>query len=378
MPRPRKGARLWLRPARDDRASVWVILDGGKEISTGCGQGDVAGAEKSLADYVAKKHDPKKAARQGDPNQIAVADAISIYWTEHARKLARPKAIKKRLDTLLDFFGLNVLGELDGSLQREYADKRGSLSAARRELEDLAAAINHTLRDKVGGAIQQFRPVLPDALEARDRWLTRREAAHLIRIAWRARQTNRGGSEGRYTSKHLARFILVALYTGTRAGAICGAALTPAIGRGHVNLETGQFHRKAIGARTTNKRQPTVDLPPRLLAHMRRWQRLGISKSAVIEYQGSAILRVTKGFETIRDLAKMPDVSPHTLRHTSISWYLRAGVAISDVSDYCGVSEAIIRRHYKHHMPGGFERIFEAAPRFGKIGKTAKAKEAAN
>lgn len=372
MPRPRKGARLWLRPSRDDRASVWVILDGGKEISTGCGQGDVAGAEKFLADYVAKKHDPKKTARQGDPNQIAVADAISIYWQEHAQKLDRPKAIKKRLDTLLDFFGLSVVGELNGSLQREYAEKRGSLSAARRELEDLAAAINHTLRDKVGGAIQQFRPVLPDAPEARDRWLTRKEAAHLIRIAWRARQTNRGGSEGRYTSKHLARFILVALYTGTRAGAICGAALTAAIGRGHVNLETGQFHRKAIGARTTNKRQPTVDLPPRLLAHMRRWQRLGISKSAVIEYQGSPILRVTKGFETIRDLAKMPDVSPHTLRHTSISWYLRAGVAISDVSDYCGVSEAIIRRHYKHHMPGGFERVFEAAQRFGKIGKAAK------
>jgi integrase len=374
MPRPRKTARLWLRPGRDDRAAVWVILDGGKEFGTGCSQGDVAGAEQALADYAAKKHDPKKAIRQGDPNSTKVADAISVYWTEHAQKLSRPGAIRKRLDTLLDFFGLKVVGELNGSLQRDYAEKRGSLSAARRELEDLAAAINHTLRDKVGGGNIVFRPVLPDAAEARDRWLTREEAAHLIWTAWRARKRNRGGTLGPYMSKHLARFILVALYTGTRAGAVCGAALVPSIGRGYVDLERGVFHRKAVGARTTNKRQPTVDIMPRLLAHMRRWHRLGISKHSVIEWQGEPVLRVTKTFETIREAAKLPDVSPHTLRHTSISWYLRAGVAISDVSDYCGVSEAIIRRHYKHHLPGTYDRVFEAAPRFGKIGTVAKAR----
>jgi integrase len=308
MPRPRKSARLWLRPGRDDRAAVWVILDGGKEFGTGCSQGDVAGAEQALADYVAKKHDPKKAIRQGDPNSTKVADAISVYWTEHAQKPSRPEAIRKRLDTLLDFFGLKVVGELNGSLQRDYAEKRGSLSAARRELEDLAAAINHTLRDKVGGGNIVFRPVLPDAAEARDRWLTRKETAHLIWTAWRARKRNRGGTPGPHMSKHLARFILVALYTGTRAGAVCGAALVPSIERGYVDLERGVFHRKAVGARTTNKRQPTVDIMPRLLAHMRRWHRLGISKHSVIEWQGEPVLRVSKTFETIREAAKLPDV----------------------------------------------------------------------
>ena len=116
-------------------------------------------------------------------------------------------------------------------------------------------------------------------------------------------------------SKHLARFILVALYTGTRAGAICGAALVPSIGRGYVDLERGAFHRKAVGARTTNKRQPTVDLPPRLLAHMRRWNRRGISKHSVIEWQGEPVLRVTKTFETIREAAKLPDVEAALPKH---------------------------------------------------------------
>lgn len=365
MPRSRKSARLWLRPPRKDRAEVYVILDGGKETSTGRGKGDLAGAERFFEAYLKSKHDPK-AGRGGDPNAVKVADAVSTYWTEHAQKLARPEAIRKRLDNLLGFFGLKIVADLNGDLQRDYVDARGSKSAARRELEDLSAAINWHLRDRVGGAIQQFRPVLPDAAEARTRWLTRSEAAHLIWTAWRARQRQRDGGPGTHTGKHVARFILVGLYTGTRAGAICGAALMPTIGRGYVDLDRGTFVRKGLEIRETNKRQPTVDISPRLLAHMRRWRRLGLSNRSVIEWQGEPVLRISKAFESIRNAAKLPDVSPHTLRHTAISWYLRAGVAISDVADYCGVSEAIIRRHYKHHMPGTFNRVFAAMPRFGR------------
>jgi hypothetical protein len=298
MPRPRKSARLWLRPARRDRAEIYVILDGGTETSTGCGKGDLAGAERCFEVYLKTKHNPR-AGRGGDPNAVKVADAISVYWTEHAQKLARPDAIRRRLDNLLEFFGLNIVADLNGTLQRQYVEQRGSQSAARRDLEDLAAAINWHLRDKVGGAIQQFRPVLPDAAEARDRWLTRSEAARLIWTAWRARQRHRGGGLGPHTGKHVARFILIGLYSGSRSGAICGAALMPTIGRGFVDLDRGIFVRKGLGVRETNKRQPTVDINPRLLAHMRRWQRLGISNHSVIEWQGKPVLRISKAFESI-------------------------------------------------------------------------------
>ncbi|MGA2998117.1 hypothetical protein [Bradyrhizobium sp.] len=209
MPRPRKTTRLWLRPGRADRAAIWVILDGGREVSTGCGQGDPEGAERALADYVAQKHDPK-AARGGNPNQVMVADALVVYYTDRVLRdnLPRPKAIKKRLDNLNDFFGAYTIGQLTGDLQRRYVDKRGFSSAARRDLEDLAAAINFYNQDKVGGVNMLFRPVLPDAPLARERNLTRDDVAKLVWTAWRARQTNRGGGEGRYTQKHIARFIL--------------------------------------------------------------------------------------------------------------------------------------------------------------------------
>ena len=88
---------------------------------------------------------------------------------------------------------------------------------------------------------------LPDKSESRERWLTRDEAARLIRAAWRYREVQKGVETERHSRRHVARFILVGLYTGTRSGAICGAALTPAIGRGWVDLDAGLFYRKALG-----------------------------------------------------------------------------------------------------------------------------------
>ena len=234
------------------------------------------------------------------------------------------------------FFGERTIGELTGTLQRDYAKQRGSQSAARRELETLAAAVNYHIRDMVGGVQTLFRPVLPDARRG-PRALANPGGSGPADLGGMAQAaTHEGGKEaGRYTSKHIARFILVALYTGTRAGAICGASLIPTIGRGYVNPETGQFRRLAYGKKETdNKKQPTVELPLKLLAHIRRWHRLGISTRAVVEFDGKPVLRVNKGWPTVVKAAGLATdikelrVIPHTLRHTSISWYLGDGVPI--------------------------------------------------
>jgi hypothetical protein len=58
----------------------------------------------------------------------------------------------------------------------------------------------------------------------------------------------------------------------------------------------GVFYRRRQGARQTNKRQPPVRLPARLLAHLRRWKRLGIASHAVVEWNGKPVLSVRKSF----------------------------------------------------------------------------------
>jgi len=146
----------------------------------------------------------------------------------------------------------------------------------------------------------------------------------------------------------------------------------PTLGRGYVDPDRGVFKRKPDNKTATSKRQPTTPLPPRLLAHMRRWPRIGTSQHSVIEYNGKPINRIRKGWYSVVEAAGLTtddprqQVVPHTLRHTAISWHLASGVDIETVSQYCGVSPATIRKVYRHAMPGTFSPIMNAAHKFGR------------
>jgi integrase len=120
---------------------------------------------------------------------------------------------------------------------------------------------------------------------------------------------------------------LIGQYTGTRAGAIASASPDPAVGRSYVDLERGVFYRLAQGKAETNKRQPPVKLPQRLLAHMRRWKRLKLIARHFVEFDGEGVRSVKTGFKHAVKLAKLSGkVTPHTLRHTAATWLMQAGV----------------------------------------------------
>lgn len=143
----------------------------------------------------------------------------------------------------------------------------------------------------------------------------------------------------------------------------------PSINRGYVDLDRGFFRRKPDNKKETSKRQPTTPIPPRLFAHMCRWRRLGLSNHSVIEHYGKKIGRMRKGFERAVRVAglatddKRKKVTSHTLRHTSISWYLSSGTDTELVSQFIGVSVQTIRKVYRHALPNIF---LEAANKFGR------------
>ena len=158
----------------------------------------------------------------------------------------------------------------------------------------MRAAINHHRKEGLCNEI--IKIVLPPKSAPRERWLTRSEAAKMIREAWRYQEIQSGKANAPpHSRRHIARFMLVALYTGTRSGAICGAAIRPAIGHQFLNLVEGVLYRRAPGKKENNKRQPPVRYPDRLLVHMRRWERLGISESFVIEL---AVVRL-RGWKSV-------------------------------------------------------------------------------
>ncbi|MER8423189.1 site-specific integrase [Mesorhizobium sp. M1403] len=370
MPRTSKGPRLvwrdesWKKDGTRRNKAGWFIRDGTSFISAGGGEKGRPGteAEKALAAYIGSKYHRARGAED-----VLIADVVNLYLKEVAPKHATPEETAARLDKVLDFFGEKTLAAINGKLCREYVASRPTEAAARRQLEDLRAAINYYRKEGYTTAAPTI--ILPDKAAARERWLTRSEAAALIWAAWRMKQTWKGQESGRRTGRHLARFILVALYTGTRSAAICGAAMRPTKGRGHVDLDRGIFYRGATGARKTKKRQPPVPLPERLLAHLRRWARTDlhietksrgksanigrkISQDFVVEWNGKPVQSIDKSFKTAREIAGLrPDVTPHVFRHTAATWLMQAGTDMWQAAGFLGITVDVLIETYGHHHP---------------------------
>ena len=100
-----------------------------------------------------------------------------------------------------------------------------------------------------------------------------------------------------------------------------------------VDREAGVMHRAAEDEQVAaNKQASPIRLPPRLLAHMRRWHRKGARY--VVEYRGQPA-DPKRAFRNLVDdvLGDDARVSRHTMRHTSATWLMRAALICGRLRD---------------------------------------------
>jgi integrase len=404
MPRPAKPPRLYLRD-REGRGPIWVVLDSGNEVSTGCGPGDREGAERALARYIARKYHPKIGV--SDQRILPVADVLTYYLRERdpgedgvdsrARKAFDDLSIN--IERLLEWWGDKVLSDVKRSKCRAYVEHRTaqanrrfkdskrapriSASTARRELEDLASAIAAYHAEFTLDAVPVVS--LPPKPPRRQRWLTRTEAALML---WACLGWRYGTQNGKLTKvpdgqgirkqirnrrRHLARFILIGLYSGTRHMAIVRARWALSENEPHVDTGRGLLFRRGPRERKTCKRQPPARVTPRLLAHMRRWHRLDAKRAIdhVVHMNGSPLTgKIRTAWEGARSDAGLgADVVPHVLRHTSATWLMQGGAQLNDAAGFLGMSEQTLREHYWHHHPDFQDGVDQAFDRSRERGK---------
>ncbi|TXM98807.1 site-specific integrase [Methylobacterium sp. WL64] len=421
---------IWWRPGRVDadgvdRTGRWWIVHKGKQVrSTGCGHGKDAERQalEALDEYTATlavvAPDASGPRKNRPACDVLVAEVLDRYLSAKKGRtdpvtgevkggVARHHELAQRVETLLEWWGERSLEDVDSVSCAAYVDSRvgsawkaharagldrdGNARAdgagpvrrghsrpakprtvseggARRELEDLRAAVNLALTD--GLTREVVKVTLPAKSEARDRWLTKPEAARLLLAAWRKRETQtvhrgeRKGEQvkGRRVGKHLARHILVGLRTGTRSGPVCGASFIPEVGRPWMELriEDGKrvalFHRKALGAAAKkNKRQPTVRMPDSLVAHLWRWHHV-LGQRYVVEWNGKPVGSTKRAFANlVHELGLGDDVVRHSLRHTAVTWGMQEGVDIWELAGYVGMSVEMIERRYGHHASDHME-----------------------
>jgi integrase len=343
---------------------MWVIKDREREISTGAGEGERGKAEIAFADYLVKNRQPSFG--DGDPRQVLIGDCLAVYCEKHGSLTARPEGLSFEVDRLAEFFGDRFVSEISEELCSSYVEwrcaqtnRRATVNrgrsikptTARRELVTLSAALNWCYRNPAPGGMKRLaHPVvvtLPKVAERRERHLTRQEVAALL---WAALGFNRDGIRNRFrVNRHLARFILIALYTGTRHDAILHLQWMPNTLGGWFDLDAGVLYRRPQDAIETDKRRPPSPIPPRLMPHLRRWRKL--VTRYVIEYDGTPITsKLRRAWGGARSLAGLgADVTPHVLKHTCATLMLQNGISTWDVAGVLGTSEDVIRRTYGHH-----------------------------
>jgi len=187
---------------------------------------------------------------------------------------------------------------------------------------------------------------LPERPEPRDRWLTRMEAANLIRAA-RTPQAR----------LYLPLFILLGLYTGRRKEAILSLRWP------QVDLQAGRIDFEVAGRRRTNKKRGVIQIPPRLLPRLRRARKRGTDLGYVLQINGGRIKDIKKGFAAACGRASIEGVSPHTMRHTAATWLMQNGTDLWQASGFLSMSMETLQRVYGLHHPD-YQR--EAAENIGR------------
>lgn len=433
MPRPAKGPRLYLRKGRVDAKTgrrlpdIYFIRDGQTEISTGCGPAELSGphgAESQLANYIVGKHAPRpakgaeaadEAVRRRDPDQVLIAEVVAYYlhgrWgatlaadesadadqdETPADRAARVSAanVATRMKAILGWWGDKVVSQVRRSTSDAYVKHRTSqpiasfkadnpdarlvtVAGARRELEDLSAAIGywhdeHRLTDRP-------KVVLPAKAETQRESLTRGQVARLLMAARGYRLDPNGvlhasgrpkwvrlRDSGPANRAHLKRFILIGVYSGTRPGVIPQLLWEMSATQAYVDLEANTiFRRGKLEREHRTKRRPLVKIAPRLAAHMRRWRRIDQrvmkarakedqpTSNTVLHHGGYPIAgRLRRSFASaVQDAGLNLAATPHWQRHTAATWLMQGGADLYEAAGYLGMTVKTLEDHYLHHHP---------------------------
>lgn len=327
MPRKRKPARLWQR-----KTGEWIILDGGRQFGAGGHRGERGRvlAEAALARHIAGRLPDRTGPAQ--PNEITVGEVLALYAREVGPGLAGRETLAYAVKALAPFWASLTADAVKGSVCRAYARQSGRApSTDRRHLGVLQAALNYAAAE--GRLVSAPRVTLPEPGPSRDRWLTRPEAARLLRAA----------------APHLRRFILISLATGTRASAVLALRWQPSIASGWVDLEAGVMHRRGAGEAETKKRRGSVAIPRQLLAHLRRWSRSG--GSHVVAWRGKPLEEIDTAFAAAARRARLQDINPHDLKRTAVTWAFQRGMTREDAADWFDTSARTLERVYRAHSP---------------------------
>lgn len=336
--RKREGSPFWWASYTD--AS-------GKRTRRSTGTSDRKEAEALLAKWKLEAY----RERRWDEKPSHTFDELMLEYLpehQHKRSIQRDKDSLKRL---YPFFTGRTLDKLSGQDVREYVKRRQGdgvkPATINKEVGLLSAAINWARRELEWDIPNPAQGRRLEESNERDRWLSKAEAAALIRSAEQA-----------VRAPHLVDFIRLGLNTGMRKGEMLELEWSRVdLGRNLIYLGASNQKNGKAGSVPLNREARAAMIRRATF----RAQHCPASPWVFCDKEGERIASVKTSFAAAVRKAGLEDVHPHDLRRTCGSWLVQAGRPIHEVSALLRHSDIrVTDKVYAHLAPENLRAAVEA------------------
>ncbi len=308
----------------------------------------LAEARQKLIEYAQQRRLPQKP----HPSTVPLIDVLRGYVRQQLRGRTQQdcEGVLRFWEGFLGENAISTVEEITPAMQREYiawrranakVNRTISTATVNKDLAVLRGALNHWKKEGLVSDVPAVT-LLPKP-PPRDRFLRPHEVAALI---------------SECHEPHLFRFVMVALHTLQRPGAILDLTV------GQVDIDAQRIDFSPPGWIQSNKRRPVVPITDSLSPVLR--QAIKESQSGhVIEHNGKPIRSINGSFDRACQRAGLRNVTPYVLRHTGGTLLAAAGVPLWQISGMMGHSVTRTTEIYAKHSPEflkdaafGIERVF--------------------
>jgi integrase len=320
----------------------WYVFytEDGRSFRRSTGTSSHAEAKAFRDDFAREKLTPANASQ----NEISVASVLQRYFDEHRRPWPAWKNARTCIKMFSEFYGTDPVSAITPASCALWEKMRLADGIAASTINNqrvtLVAALNHAHKHGRLTSVPHVSRMPPT--NPKLRYLTRQEAADLLRACRKSRVA------------YLTLFVRIALYTGARHRAVLQLTWD------RVDLKDGWLDFNVPGVEVTKKRRPVAPINFKLARALRAARPTGSnSQRHVIGSKPEPMSAVWVAFRSACKRAKLKDVTPHTLKHTMITWGL-AKASPWDVSGVTATSLATLTTIYGKHMKGHLKQAVAA------------------
>jgi integrase len=263
--------------------------------------------ERGRAEHIARDIWQHLTAAQSE----RIADLWPVYVRDRIQDGARGDRFRAHWTALEPAFGQRIGSAVTREDCRAYYRQRKALGYADSTIKTDLELLRACLRRHYGNSAPDLW--IPPASKPRTNWLTKEQARQILDMT---------------ETPHIRLFLILALTTGARAGAILDLTWD------RVHFDTGTIDFKPAGRVLTNKRRTEVPMNAMARAALQEAAEARLSAN-VIEYVGKPVKSVKKAIERLSARSGVP-FSPHVLRHSAAVWMAQDNVPMQMISQYLG------------------------------------------